>query len=382
MSAYQHYDFLALDRPLDEDRRAQLRALSSRARITANSFTNEYHWGDFRGDPVKLMRTHFDVFAHFTEWGTRQIMIAAPGAALRSRDIEPYLLTDTAHFTTGGGRTVISLTSYDDEGAEFVEFPAGLAGIAPVRAELLGGDWRLLYLAWLLSVQDGDDLDDEETEPPVPTGLGDLSAPLHAVAEFLRIDPDLLAVAAQASPPLPTGAGQGKAMSRWIEDLPAVEKNRLLGLVADGEAARARSRMLQAFQESARGAPVVVEGTRTVGELWAAAGEQRARREREEVARQADRERLCRQEEAAARAARLDDLAGRRDQAWQEVEDRITTTRPDEYDRAVALLTDLYALAEREGEQLAFDRPLRELRDRHRRKSGLQRRMDEAGLGR
>ena len=63
------------------------------------------------------------------------------------------------------------------------------------------------------------------------------------------------------------------------------------------------------------------------------------------------------QAEAAARAARLDDLAGRRDQVWQEVEDRITTTRPDEYDRAVALLADLYALAEREGEQLAFDRP-------------------------
>lgn len=382
MSAYQHYDFLALDRPLDEDRRAQLRALSSRARITANSFTNEYHWGDFRGDPVKLMRTHFDVFAHFAEWGTRQIMISAPGASLRSRDVEPYLLTDTAHLTTGGGRTVISLTSYDGEGVEFVESPAGLAGIAPVRAELLGGDRRLLYLAWLLSVQDGDDLDDEEVEPPVPAGLGDLSAPLHAVVDFLRIDPDLLAVAAQSSPPLPNGTDQGKKMSRWIEGLPAKEKNRLLELVAAGEAARARSRMLQAFQESGRGAPVTVEGSRTVRELWAAAGEHRGRREREAAARQADRERLRRQEEAAARAARLDDLAGRREQAWQEVEDRITTMRPDEYDRAVALLTDLYALAEHEGEQFAFDQPLRELRERHRRKSGLQRRMDEAGLGR
>lgn len=41
MSPYQHYDFLALDRPLDGGQRAELRALSSRASITAPSFTNE-----------------------------------------------------------------------------------------------------------------------------------------------------------------------------------------------------------------------------------------------------------------------------------------------------------------------------------------------------
>ncbi|GAA1460872.1 hypothetical protein NE857_09890 [Nocardiopsis exhalans] len=77
MSAYQHYDLLALDRPLDGDQRAEPRVLSSRASITATSFTNEYHWGDFGGDPARLMRTHFDVFAYFAEWGTRWIMISA-----------------------------------------------------------------------------------------------------------------------------------------------------------------------------------------------------------------------------------------------------------------------------------------------------------------
>ncbi|WP_017582070.1 hypothetical protein [Nocardiopsis valliformis] len=380
MSAYQHYDFLALDRPLDADQRAELRALSSRASITATSFTNEYHWGDFRGDPARLMRTHFDVFAYFAEWGTRWIMISAPSTILRPSDIEPYLLTEDARFTTGGGRTVVSLTAQDEE-TDFVEFPAGLAGIAPVRAELLGGDRRLLYLAWLLSVQADDELDDEEVEPPVPAGLGDLSASLRAVAEFLRIDPDLIAVAARASSPLPTAGDRGEAMSRWIEDLPAQEKNRLLGLVVEGKAARARARMLQAFQGNGREDPAA-EGARTVRELWTAAGELRARRAREEADREAQRKRLRREEEAAAREARLDGLVERRDSAWQEVEDRIATKLPGEYDRAVSLLADLHALADREGERAAFTRPLRELRERHRRKSGLQRRMDEAGLER
>ncbi|WP_344075125.1 hypothetical protein [Nocardiopsis metallicus] len=103
-----------------------------------------------------------------------------------------------------------------------------------------------------------------------------------------------------------------------------------------------------------------------MGRSGGAAGELRARRAREE---------------AAAREARLDGLAERRDSAWQEVEDRIATKLPGEYDRAVSLLADLHALADREGERAAFTRPLRELRERHRRKSGLQRRMDEVRPG-
>ena len=61
MSEYQYYEFQAIDRPLsDADRRA-LRGLSTRARITATSFTNEYHWGDLKGSPVRLMERWFDL---------------------------------------------------------------------------------------------------------------------------------------------------------------------------------------------------------------------------------------------------------------------------------------------------------------------------------
>ena len=50
MSEYQFYEFLAVDRPLTRDDQEALRSLSSRATITATSFTNEYNFGDFRGD--------------------------------------------------------------------------------------------------------------------------------------------------------------------------------------------------------------------------------------------------------------------------------------------------------------------------------------------
>lgn len=58
MSEYQYYEFLAIDNPLDERQRAELRVLSTRTRITATSFVNEYHWGDFRGNPDALMERY------------------------------------------------------------------------------------------------------------------------------------------------------------------------------------------------------------------------------------------------------------------------------------------------------------------------------------
>lgn len=51
MSEYQYYEFLAIDRRLDARAQQELRAVSSRARITPTRFVNTYEWGDLRSDP-------------------------------------------------------------------------------------------------------------------------------------------------------------------------------------------------------------------------------------------------------------------------------------------------------------------------------------------
>ena len=50
MSEYQYYEFQAIDRPLTEQEMRELRAYSTRARITPTSFVNDYSWGNFKGD--------------------------------------------------------------------------------------------------------------------------------------------------------------------------------------------------------------------------------------------------------------------------------------------------------------------------------------------
>jgi hypothetical protein len=76
MSEYQYYEFIAIDRPLSEVDRRELRKLSTRARITATTFANSYGWGDFKGDPAELMRRWFDLHLYLANWGSRRLMIS------------------------------------------------------------------------------------------------------------------------------------------------------------------------------------------------------------------------------------------------------------------------------------------------------------------
>ena len=82
MSQYEYYEFQAVDRRLTERDMQQLRACSSRAQITPTSFTNEYHFGSFKGDEDLWMGKYFDGYMYNSHWGTRVLMLALPAKVL------------------------------------------------------------------------------------------------------------------------------------------------------------------------------------------------------------------------------------------------------------------------------------------------------------
>ena len=96
MSEYQYYEFLAIDRPLTEDEIAALRMLSTRAAITPVSFTNEYNWGNFKGDPDKLMQHFFDAHVYVANWMTAIFILRVPIEVLDEETVKtisvPYVL--------------------------------------------------------------------------------------------------------------------------------------------------------------------------------------------------------------------------------------------------------------------------------------------------
>jgi hypothetical protein len=378
VSEYQYYEFLAVDRPLSEAQRAQLRALSTRAEITATRFTNEYQWGDFRGDPRKMMEQYFDAHLYFANWGTRRLMLRVPRAALDTKTAEQYLYGDTAaSFTVTGEHLIIDLYA-DREPDDYWEETPDLGSMVGVRSELIAGDCRLLYLAWLFAVQH-DEVDDEATEPPVPAGLAELSAPLEAVVEFLEIDEDLIDIAVEASPDL--GEDEPGGIGEWIVSLPVPAKDELLGRVASGEGVQVEALLLCQFRESVPGRSAAAGApARTAGELRDAAAAYKA-----EIAKAvAERRRAEAAEKeakkAAAYAKHLDDLSAREASAWVRAAALIETKNQRDYDTAVTLLCDLRALAGRNGGLGVFTERIGDLRRQHQHKPSLMERFDAAGL--
>jgi hypothetical protein len=386
MSEYQYYEFLALDRPLDDRQQAEVRSLSTRAAITATSFLNEYHWGNFRGDPNRMMERYYDAHLYLTNWGTHRIMLRLPHELLDIDVAEDHCVGDQVTVWTTGEFLVLDMTSEDDSGDWEYDPQGKLSAIIGARTELATGDLRPLYLAWLAGYgaweRDEDTFDrdeDHELEPPVPPGLTTLTAAQQALVDFLRLDDDLLAIAAQTSPPLDEIADDPGQLAAWVTNLPHAEKNRLLLRVVEDHAVTVRMEMLRRFRDEHT--PNIPDPPRrTVADLLDGAAQRRTDRERQATARRADQEAHHEKARALAREQRLDELARTEDAAWSRVEEMIATRKPVEYDAAITLLTDLHALAERDGRRHTFTQRSMALRQTHTRKPSLIERLNRAGL--
>ncbi len=380
MSEYQYYEFQAIDRPLTEREMAELRSYSTRARITPTSFVNDYSWGNFKGDEDAWMEKYFDAFLYLANWGMHVLKLCLPVRLLDPRTARLYCAGERASVREKNGRVILTFVSEGEEGGDWVEGDGHLSSLISVRAELGRGDLRALYLGWLVCAQNGD-CDDDDLEPPVPAGLAQLSASLEGLAEFLRIDPDLVGVAAMASPPLAHAEPKPADVRAWLAKLPASEKDDFLARVIAGDAALVNE-LIQRMRRERGGdgeAGKAAPKQRTVAELLREA-EHAADERRRGEAEKAARERARREREAeAARVKHLDKLEGTEAVLWKRVEELVATKQPKRYDEAVDLLADLRDLAARK-DGAEFRRRLEALRAEHARKPTLIERLHRAGM--
>lgn len=215
MGYHETYEFFAIERPLGRAKLRALRALSTRATITPTRFHNFYDWGGLKADPREMLRRYFDVFIYTGEGGARWGMLRLPADRIDVRCWRLYLPEQRgksppgwcASFVTRGSVTVLTFLPSEAADEEVLDEEGSWAvPLALFRADLLAGDSRGLYLAWLGSVQGGERRP-ADREPPRPPGLQRLTGTLHSLAEFLRLDPHLLAVARAAPGRRPRTAG-------------------------------------------------------------------------------------------------------------------------------------------------------------------------------
>jgi hypothetical protein len=378
MSEYQYYEFQAIDRPLTAKEMSELRSYSTRARITPTSFVNEYSFGSFKGDEDAWMERYFDAYLYLANWGTHVLKLRLPSRLLDAAAAKTYCGGDSAFVREKGGKVILSFVSEDEGGGDWVEGEGQLSSMISVRAELARGDLRALYLGWLLRAQTGE-LDDDDTEPPVPPGLGQLSASLESLAEFLRIDGDLLHVAAEASPPIGDTGLDRSDVRAWVGRLPAKDKDELItNLVIDADHSQI-AELLQRFLKERAGNDTAATTGRTVGQLLRAAEAYTTERKRVEAEKRAKEKARREREAAIAREKHLDSLVGREGKLWTEVDSLVATKQPKNYDQAVKILVDLRDLAAR-GKGGDFGLRIEALRQAQAKKPSFIERLRKAGL--
>lgn len=222
-------------------------------------------------------------------------------------------------------------------------------------------------------------------EPPVPPGLSDLSAPLQSFVDFLGVDEDLIAAAAERSLPGAVLSLSRQDIVRWLAQFSVADKDAVLTSLLEGDDPHAVVSFRQRAFRDIRGAEPTGsrdrrDNQRNVAALLARAdeiAEARMHKEAEQRAREkAQRER----EQAEKRQLYWNSLVGKEQALWAKVEQLIAMRLAKSYDEAISLLRDLHDLAHMHGSDAEFSQRINALYREHARKSAFAARLGKARL--
>lgn len=370
MSEYQYYEWQTIDRPLAVSEQRAVDGLSSHMdTVTSTQAIVTYSWGDFKHDPCQVLLKYFDAFLYDSNFGTRQLMFRLPKNLVDVSSFQPYLFEDQITLEAHGKYYVLEIR-IDEESDyfEWVESESVLGQLTPLREQLLQGDMRMLYLAWLKVISlDAQAGIDEESEPPLPAGMKKLNASLQAFADFFEIDPHLISAAAAASPK--GGSAPEIDLEAAIAKLTRAESDALLLQIARGEPGAVLA-LKKKLARSGREKP---------------SSSSRSRRSAEELFEQAERIKMeaIRKAQAEAerqRIERLEELARTEEAVWAKIEHLLGQKRGSAYDEATKLLRDLKDMSEYKQRQAGFARRFQSIRERYGKSVALTGRFRRIGL--
>jgi hypothetical protein len=332
MSEFQYVYFQAVDHPLNDKQLAYMRRQSSRAEISPWEFSNEYHFGDFRGDPYEMLRRGYDVHLHYANFGIRRLMFRLPaGLPWNKKTFGQYeteygLGWEPEKKGPGG---VLEISPEADAGTfdeDFYDFDRVIEVLGRVREMLAGGDLRPLYLAWLACAGD-----DDATEPPVPAGLDKLPRELTAIASFYELSRDLIQAAAKRSPEAPAATEKSHALQAWVDRQSADELRELALRMLTDPTPAARAETLARIRDEAPTTDwPTAEPSRTFADLQRAAqGVEEHRVEQES------------RKEQRAREARLKSIAAKPNETIALVKKLVKERSTTSYEQAAQKLADL-----------------------------------------
>jgi hypothetical protein len=372
MSTYQYYEFQALDRPLTEKEQDYIHTLSSRVQLNRTQAIFLYNYGDFRGQPEQLLDKCFDIMLYTANWGSRQLMFRLPKSLINPADLEPYQVPDGIDISTTEQSVLVDINIQDEDLNGWTEGEGLLPKMLSLRDDLLQGDYRVLYLAWLQAAELCYDFEPETSiEPPIPANLHNLSKPLQAFVEFIELNPDLIDAAAQLSPLAETKSDSIKELQKRIPQLSEQERNDFLARLLQGELNLnlKLSQHLRSLSKNPSPQTLSDSPGRSLSELLT-------------LSTQAENLRKQKEKQAAKqeKIKKIQELAPRESYLWEQVFHEIGCKQVKAYDRAIVHLLNLQDIAEYHGKLPEFQARVRTIQEDYKNLRGVMSRLQEFKL--
>lgn len=295
MSEYQRYEFMTVDRPLTKAELSAVNGLSSHIEASSTHALIEYNWGDFKHDPIKVLHKYFDGFLYWANWGSPRLALRFPHGVLPGDLIEGYDFDEFVTFTKHSDYDILDIHFGEMEGPdEWVEYELG--SLISIRDELMAGDLRSIYIAWLVTQDMLGSYDEEEEDyeiivPPVPPGFSKLTSAQQEMADLFQVSEDLLVAAARHSNAVAPSTPDDFAA--WVELLPQERRSDYLVRLARNEPGLSRQlvKELRTLGQSDTSATPSTGERVTYATLLAESKVVKVQREREEYEQEQKRQR-------------------------------------------------------------------------------------------
>lgn len=377
MSEYQYYDFRSIDKVLTAQQKQAMYDLSSRAVVSSRHAQFVYNYGDFHGNPIKVMADHFDIMLYVANWGTQRLMFRIPEIFINLDALKDYFILDELEHHKANKNIILDLCFNDDEGGggDWIDGEGLLDDFLSLREELIQGDYRVLYLAWLKSAENAmtyDRIDKQTKEPKVPAGLNQLSMAQKAYAKWIELDPSLIKVAAENTKDYAQATFQPQDCLHYLS---TSEKDNFLQRLCKNEAnlSATLNRKLQTVQQTIQQTKNKQDATeesqsRTFFDLY-----QRYQQvANQEEKRQGEKERL---EEEQQQHLKLAQTKQREPLLWETIYTLVERGNAKSYDSATEYLSDLYDLAQHENKEAVFIGKVKKLTTQYSRRVAFIRRV-------
>ncbi len=348
MSEYQYYKFERLDGYLDAKARQALRAISSRAEISATSFQVYYNYGDLEAEPFKLMLKYFDIGFYYADWGSIDVYIKLPAGTL-PEDLLGFSSDGLhVHENDEWQLLIFSIEEYyeyfDDEHAD--DFFQHLAAL---RSGLMQGDWRLVYFMWLKAFDFNDDV---ERVPLIQFDFEHLSEEEQAFAALYDIPLALvkaLSMVLNAQPSHQAKQAQFQ-FDTWLNNLTEVEKDTLLrALFEQGQLTRHQA--LALTRKEPANTDEIYQYWLTPEVISPFIEQAQSQLQQEQAAALAKKMAI----EKAEKEKALTDVYNRREHYWQQAQEQADRTCASGYDAASRYLHQLFEAYQFKADEAVFE---------------------------